>query len=288
MLNKQELIKELRRLTSAGMSDCLAALQEANWDLTQAVDIVKIKGLNVVSNRDTNVVREGVVSILDLPTAKIMVEINCQTDFVARSKEFKDFTQVTLHTIKDCVVKNMPFSVSLVEDARKTLMSITKENIVVSRWWVQESLSPTAVVCSYLHSNEKIGVLLTLQSASLVTGSALALQCLQLESLGAELAMQVAAMNPLAVSPEQLDTATVERQEHIFKAQLQELNKPEAAWPKILAGKFNKWHQEVCLLNQESVVFPKTSVAQVLEKAEKSIAPGITVVNFIRCQVGEC
>jgi elongation factor Ts len=105
--------------------------------------------------------------------------------------------------------------------------------------------------------------------------------------LGEDLAMQIAAMNPSAVSPDRLVPDEIERQKTIFETQLTELNKPLAAWPKILDGKFNKWYSEVCLLNQESVVQPKTTVGQVVKNVGTKLGGDIQVVNFIRCQVGE-
>lgn len=294
-MNKK-LIQELRLITGAGISDCVDALKQGCGDLQKAVDIVKVKGLNIVSGREGKVASEGRVTIFrpvvtynsDLSVSKsvemvCMIEINCQTDFVANSKEFVTFTEAMAATLAGQALNNMPFEVKgEIETLRQQLVAATKENVVVRRWWVEEALNSKARVFEYTHSNNKIGVLLTL-----VASTEEMAKSPDFNELGSDLAMQVAAMNPSAVSVDRLDPELVTRQKTIFETQLTELNKPQAAWPKILEGKFNKWHTEVCLLNQESVVVPKTTVQQVIANVAKKLGGEIQVVNFIRCQVGE-
>lgn len=285
-MSNTELIKELRALTQAGMKDCKDALEQANWNLEKAVDIVKVKGLNVVSGREGKVASEGRVGIYNTEfgtPVQIMAEVNCQTDFVANGDEFKNFVQHTLWAIGEAHRTGLPFDVASVENERKTVVASTKENVVVRRWWVEESLDPSKVlVYPYLHSNSKIGTLVTLMASSFeMTHTD------EFHALGFDLAMQVAAMSPLAVSVDKLDPEEVARQKTIFETQLTELNKPQAAWPKILDGKFNKWYTDVCLLNQESVVVPKTTVQKVIEDVGTKLGGTIQVVSFIRCQVGE-
>lgn len=285
-INQVELIKELRTATQAGMKDCREALIEAGWDVQKAIDIVKVKGLNVVSGREGKVAAEGLVGILNTQFAtpvQIMAEVNCQTDFVAKSPSFLSFVDKVLNQINKSFQQGTMFDVASVEEDRQQLIATTKENIVVRRWWVEEAMDSSKVlVFPYLHSNQKIGVLLTLQASNyqITTDS-------RFKDLGFDLAMQIAAMNPVAVSVDRLDPEVVARQRQIFETQLTELKKPQAAWPKILEGKFNKWHTDVCLLNQESVVTPKTTVQQVIDSVAKKLEGEIQVVNFIRCQVGE-
>jgi elongation factor Ts len=285
-MSNTDMIKELRVLTQAGMKDCKDALEESGWDLQKAVDIVKVKGLNVVSGREGKVASEGRVGIYNTKfgtPVQIMAEVNCQTDFVANGDEFKNFVQHTLWAIGEAHRNGLPFDAVSVENDRKTVVASTKENVVVRRWWVEESLDPSKVlVYPYLHSNAKIGTLVTLMASSCeMTHTD------EFHALGFDLAMQVAAMSPLAVSVDKLDPEEVARQKTIFETQLTELNKPQAAWPKILDGKFNKWYTDVCLLNQESVVVPKTTVQKVIEDVGTKLGGTIQVVSFIRCQVGE-
>jgi elongation factor Ts len=282
-MSQTDLIKELRALTQAGMKDCKEALQEAEWDLQKAVDIVKVKGLNIADGRTGRVASDGLVSVVNnVPTVAFMVEVNCQTDFVANSPDFQGFVRHTVDTLRDKWNMHQAFQVSDVEEERKALVAITKENIAVRRWWIEEALRSDTRVFSYVHSNSKIGVVLTLRAPSFTqVNNPLFTQ------LGEDLAMQVAAMNPLAVSVDRLSSGDVERQKDIFRSQLKELNKPVASWGKILDGKFRKWQSEVCLLEQESVIVQKTTVAQVIQSVAAKLGGDITVVNFVRCQVGE-
>lgn len=287
-MNNTEMIKELRALTQAGMKDCKDALEESNWNLDQAVDIVKKKGLNIVSGREGKVASEGVVvtgfdGFLNESKPVIsMVEVNCQTDFVANSEGFRNFAQYTADLLASKTLKNEKFDLSDVEEKRQEVVASTKENVVVRRWWAEQALDDTVMVFKYVHSNNKIGVLLTMK-----VGDVSFVNNPKFLMLGQDLVLQVASMNPLEVSPDKLSTDVVSRQLAIFEAQLKEANKPEKSWAKILEGKTNKWHTEVCLLKQESVIYPKMSVEKVLEDVSKELGTEVTVVSFVRCEVGE-
>ena len=296
--NELSLIKQLRELTQAGMKDCKDSLTEANWDLQKAVDLVKKKGLNVVSGREGKVAAEGIIKLCNVdPNGKhaSLIEANCQTDFVANSKDFLNFVNSIASAFEDCAKAEKPFTSALVENLRQEVVSTTKENIVVRRWCTEE-VAPETDRCSvftYLHSNNKIGVILTLVTFTendTLTKSAvgdLFLSHPELKELGSTLAMQVAAMNPIAVESNRLPEAVVTRQLAIFEEQLKELNKPQAAWSKIIEGKSRKWHTEVCLLDQESITVPKSSVRQVIKNIGDKLGCEITVLNFVRFEVGE-
>jgi len=281
-MSNTELIRELRALTSAGMKDCKDALEEANWDLQNAVDIVKAKGLNVVSGRAGKVASEGAVTVWHFAEGVAMAEVNCQTDFVANSPDFKGFAQNVTREVAEAILNDKAFTVDMVEKERQAVVSTTKENVVVRRWWVEQPIAPGTVTYSYVHSNGKIGVLITLLAPSLDAAKDSAFR-----ELGEDLAMQIAAMSPLAVDADRIPQEEKDRQKAIFEMQLKEENKPEKMWDKILEGKFRKWNTEVCLLEQESVVVPKTAVKQVIKNVGTKLGGEIQVVNFVRCQVGE-
>lgn len=283
-MSNTELIRELRALTSAGMKDCKDALEESNWDLQKAVDIVKVKGLNIADGRTGRVASEGRVAILSSDYLKgvAMVEVNCQTDFVANNNDFVDFAERVAQDFAVATSTGQAWSVSAVEELRKEVVSKTKENVVVRRWWFEEAIDPTVRVFKYQHSNNKIGVLITMKAATEEAANSP-----EFQTLGEELAMQIAAMNPLAVDSDRIPAEEKDRQKVIFETQLKEDNKPEKMWEKILEGKFRKWNTEVCLLEQESVVVPKTSVKQVVKNVGTKLGGEIQVVNFVRCQVGE-
>lgn len=281
-MNNTEMIRELRSLTQAGMKDCKDALVESGWDLQKAVDIVKVKGLNVVDGRSSKVAAEGLVDIVVDTNLAVMIEVNCQTDFVANSKEFAKFVHHTKHKLYENVTANLPFQISDVESERIAAVSSIKENVVVRRWWAEQVFDSSAKIFTYQHSNNKIGVLLTLKASSESIANSP-----EFKTFGEELAMQIAAMNPVAVSSDRIDSEVLDRQKNIFDTQIKEMNKPAVAAAKIIEGKFRKWYTEVCLLEQESVIVPKTTVNQLLKSLGEKLGGEVNVVNFTRCQVGE-
>lgn len=283
-MDNVEKVRQLQQLTQAGLLDCKRSLEESGWDFEKAVDILKTKGLNVLSGRENKVAAEGVLMLSTKDNFATLVEVNCQTDFCAKSKNFQSFATLASFFLTDAMDRNTKFdhTLPILDFARKESMSINKENIVVRRWWIEESLTPEAKVFSYLHSNNKLGVLLTLSSSNLET-----LKDPMFLQLGNNLAMQIAAMNPLAVSSSRLSPEVVSRQKDIFMAQLEELKKPKTSWDKILNGKLNKWFSEVCLLEQEDVLATKTKVSQTIDNVSNSLNTKITVVNFTRAEVGE-
>lgn len=285
-MNKSDLLKELRARTQAGMKDCHDALREANDDLEKAVDIIKTKGQNIVSGRASKVASKGLVMASHVGNSKttVMVEVNCQTDFVARSPDFKQFAEDCLSLVSISAQDNVPFDVNGATpfEVRTNIIGKTKENCLVRRWWIEQVAPDTCKTFSYIHNGSQLGVIVSLQAPSVEAANSP-----EFDQLGMDLAMQVAAMNPSAVDAERLPADVVARQRTIFETQLQELKKPQAQWDKIITGKFNKWHTEVCLLSQESVMAPKTTVAQIVKNVGTKLGGEVLVVNFIRCQVGE-
>lgn len=280
-MSKSDLLKELRALTQAGIKDCSDALKEAGDDLQKAVDIIKTKGQNIVSARSSAPATEGLVAIGSHNDAICLVEVNCQTDFVARNPAFVSFAQETA----DILIRNFSNGTGwkdITKQKADTLIAQFKENIVVERWWIEEALSPVCKVFSYLHNGSKLGVLLTLQAPSEEVANSQTFK-----TIGMDLAMQIAAMNPVAVSPDKIPVEVLERQRNIFMAQIKKLNKPIIQETKILEGKIQKYYQEACLLNQLSVLFPKKNIESLI-KNEYAVQLGgeLTVVNFIRHQVG--
>lgn len=284
-----EQIKELRNLTQAGMAACKDALTEAGGDMNKAVDIVKAKGLANVTARSSRVGSEGRVVAFETGNKISLVEVNCQTDFVANSEGFGNFVEqvgVSLGSIDLFTFGGDLTQVSLgkqtLEDLRKETCAATGENVVVRRWAVEEVSSENATVAMYVHSNNKIGVAVSFEASDSKVLSMPAVR-----EMMSNVAMQIAAMNPVSVSRERVAQEELDRQKAIFETQLRDANKPEAAWTKILEGKFNKWFTEVCLLDQESVMVAKKSVGIVVSDLGKELGCELKVINFVRLQVGE-
>jgi len=286
-MSKTDMIRDLRALTQAGLKDCKDALEECGWDLNNAIDLIKKKGQNVVSG--SKIAAEGIVRAMHFGSDKVagMVEVNCVTDFVARMPEMKSIADKCLLSLyQHILVDNPTWSVTPeIDSERKELLSKTKENIEVRRWWVEQFVGKHGKVFIYVHPNNeegKIGVLLSLSASSEEVA-----ESDKFSELGEQLAMQVAAMRPLAVEPCKLDPNIIARQNAIFEAQIDEMKKPEEAKNRIMEGKKSKWYKEVCLLDQQSVVYPKISVSRAIESVSKDLNGSIEVINFVRCEVGE-
>lgn len=291
-MDKIALIKELRQLTSAGMADCKAALEESEYDLDKAQDIVKARGLATVSRVSSKVASEGRLSVCADEGMALCVEINSQTDFVAGSPSFIDFCDDVEETLWktdllhfDGNLASLMVGEKSIEDLRQELISSCKENIVVRRWFREEACAENAKVFYYLHSNNKLAVLLSMEAPNKEASNSLPFY-----ELGNNIAMQIAAMAPLALTAEQLSEEEKERQKAIFMVQLKEAGKPATQWEKILEGKTRKWYSEVCLLNQESVMTPKTTIQALLDQLSVKLcgeAGKVKVLNFQRIVVGE-
>lgn len=283
-MSNQELLRNLRNITQAGIFDCQEALKASNFDLNQAIDMVKAKGLSNTARTSAKVAAEGRIYHSVLDNRQSLAEINSQTDFISGSPEFLEFGD----KVATYVVNNELFNGNLnyhlafgdektLEQQRLDLIAKTKENIVVRRWASLETTLSNQTIVSYLHSNAKIGVLLLLQAE---TKESLAVP--EFKEFSENVAMQIAAMSPIAISRNLLPKEDIERQKAIFETQLKDLKKPEISWPKILEGKLNKWFEDVCLVDQKSVIEPKKTVGQLLGQLNY-----VSILSFVRFQVGE-
>lgn len=295
-MNKIEIIKELRALTLAGMADCKACCEEAEYDILKAAELIKQRGLAQTARNASKTASEGSMFVFTDPSNKSVlgIELNSQTDFSAKTPEFISLGQDIvsslstlpnletfsgdLSTIKDKDGRSL-------EDRRQELMGSTKENIVLRRWFKEETgEKDNSRVFSYLHGNGRIFSFVSIQGADKAM-----IETPEFIALGENIAMQIAAMNPTYLSSDLIPDAEKTKQEEIFKAQLKEEGKPEIAWSKILPGKMKKYEAEISLTAQESVFSPKKSIQQVMDETAKALgnAGSIKVLSFIRAEVGE-
>lgn len=293
-------IKELRERTQAGMSDCKSALVEAEGDMDKAIEIIIKKGHAKSAKRAGAVAAEGEVraSVSADKRHATVVEVNIQTDFSARNDAFRDFVGAVLAAAEKAPLGSDLATASLgdstVGDAATALTAKIGEKIAVRRWdRVEIPAGKHGVAHAYVHLGGKIGVALALD-----TGSADVASHPEIHALADDLAMHIAATNPLVLTRGEVTADQVEKQKAIFEGQLREdpKPKPEAAWPKIIEGKFNKWYSETALLEQESVVtktnekgepLPAEKITKLLEKAGKAAGTTVTVTRFVRFERGE-
>lgn len=280
------MIKELRERTQAGMSDCKNALVEAEGDMEKAVEVILKKGIVKAASRAGRVASEGEVHTIVSADGKrgVIVEVNCQTDFVARGDEFRGFVKTVaevaskLEPGKDVGAEKFPGSDKTVDETRQALVGKIGENIVIRRVAHVAAKGATGFVHAYVHMGGKLGVLVEAEGPSHADVKAFVDNC----------AMQVAAMSPIVVSKEQVAQGEIDKQKEIFQAQLKEEGKPEQAWPKIIEGKVNKWFTEVTLLGQDAVWEPGAgSVDKLRQELGKKVGGDVKLHSFVRFALGE-
>lgn len=268
------MVKELRERTGSGMMECKKALAEAKGDLDAAVEILRKSGLAKADKKASRTAAEGLIVVESGADAKraAMVEVNCETDFVAKEPAFVDFARAVAKCVLSSKVTNVdelsavpltPGNPQTVDEARKALIAKIGENISVRRFIVYTSAGKVA---SYLHGT-RIGVLVDIQGGN--------------DDLARDIAMHVAASKPVCVNESEVPADVVAKEKEIFLAQAAESGKPADILEKMVVGKVKKFLKEVTLLGQPFVKDPDTTVEKLLQ-ANKA-----TVTRFQRFEVGE-
>ena len=269
-------VNKLRKMTGAGMMDCKKALTEVNGEFEKAIELLRKKGQKVSDSRADRETSEGVVFAKTNADATegVLLAFSCETDFVAKNKEFVELG----HQITELVFHHKPINVeeilSLQLDeltVKEKIMELTGkigEKIEVKTF---ETLYGEAVV-TYVHSNAKLGVLVTLNNINGV----------DINDAGKDIAMQIAAMNPIAVNKEDIDASIVNKEIEISKDRARQEGKPEKIIEKIVMGKLNKFFKENTLLNQDFVKDSSLTVLQYLD----SVSKRMTVKEFKRVEIG--
>jgi|SRR6478752_1543678 len=270
-------VNKLRQTTGAGMMDCKKALTEANGDMEAAIDILRKQGQKIASKRADNETSEGAVLTqvsADGSNGKL-IALACETEPVSKVDSFKELAKTILDTaVKTNAATKEELLAAPQADGRSLndhivdLMGKIGEKLDVVSY---ESINADRVV-AYNHSNGKLGVLVGLKN---VNGT-------DVEEVGKDVAMQIAAMKPIAVDKDGVDAATVSREIEIGKEQARAEGKPEAMLEKIAEGKLNKFYKDSTLLNQEFVKDPSMTIAKLLDSKSK----GLTVSEFKRIQIG--
>ena len=280
------MVKDLRDKTGAGMMDCKNALNETNGDMEAAIDWLRKKGISKAAKKAGRAAAEGLVGIAVDGKSGVLLEVNAETDFVARNDEFKTFvkdaTKLALKEGGDLEkLLASPMGSATVQHTLTELVAKIGENMSVRRA-AALTVDP-GVVASYVHNATspelgKIGVLVGLKS----TGDKD-----KLSALAKQLAMHVAAAAPLAIAPEHLAPEVVERERNVQAEIARQSGRPENVIEKMMEGRMRKFYEETVLLQQTFVIDGETQVGKVIEKAAKEIGASITVEGFVRFQVGE-
>ena len=281
------LVKELREKSGAGMMDCKKALSENNGSIDESIDWLRTKGLAAAAKKSGRIASEGLIGIAMEGNTGAVVEVNSETDFVARNVEFQGFVSavanLALNNGSMDSLNAAPYSDSgkSVEEKLTDMISTIGENMNIRR--VSTVSVDSGVVTSYVHNAlvaglGKIGVLVALES----TGDAA-----KLADLGKQLAMHIAAANPQSISQDDLDPESVSRERQVLSDQARESGKPEEIIEKMVEGRIRKFYEDVCLLDQVFVVDGESRVSQVIEAASKDLGTPVTLKAFVRFALGE-
>lgn len=280
------LVKELRDKTGAGMMDCKNALNETDGDIEAAIDWLRKKGIAKADKKSSRTAAEGLVGVASAGKRAAVVEVNSETDFVARNEDFQklvaNIATVTLDTdgSVDAINASQIDGVSVADSVTKAIATIG-ENMSVRRATILEVSD--GVVASYIHNAAadnlgKIGVLVALESTGDVD---------KLSAIGRQVAMHVAATNPLAATKDDMDPDVVEREKKIFSESARESGKPENIIEKMVEGRIRKFYEENVLLSQTFVIDGENTVEQALKNAEGDVGAPIALKTFVRIQLGE-
>lgn len=282
------LVKELREKTSAGMMDCKKALIEASGDIEAATDWLRKQGLAAAAKKSGRIASEGLVGLHVTENQGAVVEVNSETDFVARNPDFQAFVTVVAKLALNAngdlnALKSMPYPGSgrTVDEELTNLVATIGENINLRRTAFMEV--GQGALGAYVHGSQgpgigKIGVLVGLESGS---------EGAEVSALAKQLAMHVAAAVPQAVTREQLDPALLEREKNILIEQARESGKPENILEKMVEGRIRKFYEEACLVDQTFVIDGESKVSKVLDAASKDVGSPMSIKGFVRFALGE-
>ena len=282
------LVKELREKTGAGMMDCKKALGEVNGNVEEAVDWLRKKGLAAAAKKAGRVAAEGLVGVATEGTQGVVVEINAETDFVARNDKFQNLvTEVAKVALRQpCTVEQLAdTSINLeggtVQGALTHLIAVIGENMSLRR--VRHLSVTQGVVTSYVHNATvpglgKIGVLVALESAA---------DSSKLSDLAKKIAMHIAAAQPQALCIDDVDASLLERERSVLIEQARASGRPEEIIQKMVEGRIRKYYEEVVLLEQSYVMDPNTAVKDVIANAAKEFGTSVQLVAFERYALGE-
>src|SRR5947209_3404053 len=270
-------VGKLREMTNAGMMDCKKALTEANGDIEAAVDILRKKGAATATNKGTREAREGVIAQYIAPGGKlgVLVEVNCQTDFVARNEMFRAFA--------DDIAKRLAADPQAsFETERVDLVARIRENIQIPRHSRME-VSGNGMVAAYIHTGGKVGVLVEVGAGKESTVSSD-----DFKQLVKDITLQIAAGHPYAVSRDQVPADIIAKEREIAAQSDRLKGKPPQAIEKILQGMLDKFYQSYCLVDQGFVKKnSEVSVKEHVGSVAKQLGDEITIRRFVRFQVGE-
>ncbi len=285
------LVKKLREQTGIGMLECKKAIEESGNDYAKAEEILRKKGFEKAKSKSGRQTKEGVLDFnVDNKESKaIILEINCETDFVAKNEDFLNLSKYLLKQIEEKEPKDVAdlMGQASCSDDKITVENVISEaihkigeNIVVKRFDTYNT-SKNSYIGSYLHSNKKIAVLVDLELSKEVEENE------DLKNVAKDVAMQVCALNPLYLDEKDVDEKAIEKEKDIYREQMRNSGKPENIIENIIQGKMKKFYSENCLVAQKFFKNDKTTITQLVKELSDKLGVDVKIKKFIRWQVGE-
>ena len=277
-------VKNLREMTGVGMMDCKKALTESNGDMDKAVEYLREKGLSAAAKKADRVAAEGVVYAVADAAKKAIIEVNSETDFVAKNADFNAFVAQCAQIIMEQNPADVDALLACKTENGMTVEELLREKILVigENLKIRRFVREEGTLATYIHAGGKIGVLVNLETG---------LTAEQVETVGKDVAMQIAALNPRFWDKSQVDQATLDEEKKILLVQMENdpkmASKPEKVKEGIVAGKLGKFYKENCLLQQEFVKDNAMTVEQYIASVAKTLGGTITFKNAVRFEKGE-
>ena len=277
------LVKELREKTGVGMMDCKTALKENNGDIEASIDWLRTKGIAKAAKKEGRIASEGLIAVEKIDNIASIIEVNCETDFVARNEDFQNVVKklsilsIKSNNLEDLLDKELDNKNIKVKDYITEMIASIGENINLRR--IDKISISNGVISSYIHNQViegmgKIGVLVGLESEA---------DNDQLEDLGKKIAMHIAATNPISVSIEDIPADVLEREKNILAEEARASGKPEEIIEKMTEGRLKKYYQESVLLEQIFVVDGESKISDILNSLDKPVK----IIEFVRMGLGE-
>ena len=268
-------VMELRKKTGAGVADCQKALKETNGDMEKAVDFLREKGIATAAKKASRIAAEGIVYATIKGNTGVLVEVNCETDFVAKGDQYKDFVASVADFVADNEVADIDQLVALKNDETIAATAKIGEKISIRRF--AKYTTDNGVVESYIHMGGKVGVLVELVGCN----------CDVAKEIAHDVALQIAAAKPLYLDPSEVPAEVLEHEKEILRAQALNEGKPANIVDRMVEGRVKKYYDEFCLLNQAFVKDPSLTIAKLIKSHTEKVGKEIAIKRFVRFEMGE-
>lgn len=265
----------LRQKTGAGILDCKKALTETNGDMDKAVDYLREKGIATAAKKASRIAAEGIVAAKIAGNTGAMVEVNCETDFVAKGEQYIDFVNGVVDYVLSHDVKNVEELIAAKNDDTVAATAKIGEKIAIRRF--EKFTAEKGMVESYIHMGGKVGVLVEIEAENVTD---------EVKTFAHDVALQIAAAKPLYVDKDEVPADVLEHEKEILRVQAKNEGKPEKIIERMVEGRIVKYYEDFCLMNQKFVKDPEKTIAQV-EKEVSAKAGGVSVKRFARFEMGE-